>query len=81
MLNSKPKAERKALVESLTDYQTTRTLISVFLSDPELAFAVSVFLLEGGVVLLEGVWSLFRGVALFLWCRVTTTPKVRTASS
>ena len=53
MLNSKPRAERKTLVESLTDYQTTRLLISVFLADPELAFAVSAEVLRG-VVLARG---------------------------
>lgn len=60
MLNSKPRAERKTLVESLTDYQTTRLLISVFLADPELAFAVSVVPIEGHS-LPQRVWSQLTG--------------------
>ena len=45
MLSSKTKQDRKALVETMVDYQITRKLINIFLADPRLAFVVSQSLL------------------------------------
>jgi neurofibromin 1 len=39
LLNSKPKSDRKLVVEALLDYELIRVLIDVFIIAPELAFA------------------------------------------